>query len=135
MKIELKKQYQILLNKAKTDIAVSNLLFNTKSKEIDQEVILFHLQQATEKLIKSLLIFNNIEFPRTHDIEKLVKLTQLNKINLIDNISELEYLSDFAVAGRYEIIVEELDEIEEVFNLVNQLFENIKWQVTNNEIE
>ena len=108
------KQYLILLKKAKTDIEVAKILYKVKNENIDNEVLLFHLQQSTEKLIKSLLLFNKIEIPRTYDIEKLLKLVYKNNINIISGIEDLEYLSDFAVGGRYEIIGEELDDIDEI---------------------
>jgi len=135
MKIEFKKQYEILFKKANTDIAVSKLLIETKIENIDQEVILFHLQQASEKLMKCLLIINKIKFSKTHDIEKLVKLAQKNKIQLIYGIEELEYLTDFAVIGRYEIMGEDIEEIDNYFELVIKLKNFIKKEVLRNEVK
>jgi HEPN domain-containing protein len=34
----------------------------------------FHAQQAAEKYLKTLLVWHQIEFPKTHDIEALLKL-------------------------------------------------------------
>jgi len=41
---------------------------NSEDEEIDMEAIYFHLQQASEKYIKSLLSFNKIHFEKIHDI-------------------------------------------------------------------
>jgi HEPN domain-containing protein len=42
---------------------------------IDDATIVFHIQQAAEKLTKSLLSYNNIHFERTHDLTTLVELS------------------------------------------------------------
>lgn len=125
--MELIKQYEILLKKSYTDIEVSKLLIESKNCNIDQEVILFHLQQATEKLIKCLLVFN--------EIEKLVKIGSKNKIEFFPEIKELEYLTDFAVVGRYEFIGEDLEEINSIFNLVIDLKNFVEKEVALNEIK
>jgi HEPN domain-containing protein len=60
--MEQMRQYGILYKKAKTDLKVSkNLLedFNNGDDELDMETIMFHLQQSAEKLLKSLLAYNN----------------------------------------------------------------------------
>jgi len=44
---------------------------NSEDEEIDMEAIYFHLQQASEKYIKSLLSFNKIHFEKIHDIRTL----------------------------------------------------------------
>jgi HEPN domain-containing protein len=40
-------------------------------------VVSFHAQQCVEKYLKALLVLKGIEFPRTHDIEKLIELLPL----------------------------------------------------------
>ena len=56
--MEFLKQYEVLYKKAKTDLKVAkNILedFENGDDELDLEVVMFHLQQSTEKLLKSLL--------------------------------------------------------------------------------
>jgi len=68
MSNKLLPQYSIFFNKANTDLKVAEYLLNSEDEEIDMEAIYFHLQQASEKYIKSLLSFNKIHFEKIHDI-------------------------------------------------------------------
>ena len=75
------KQYEILFKKAKVDLHGAKLLltsFNNGDVELELEVIFFHLQQCAEKLIKTLLDFNKIKFPHSHDIEDLRSILEVN---------------------------------------------------------
>jgi HEPN domain-containing protein len=67
------------------------------------EVIFFHLQQCSEKFIKSLLDFYQIKFPRTHDLQSLINLLETHNIEL-DGVEKLLPLSVYAVEGRYAIL-------------------------------
>ncbi len=72
---KLLKQYEILFKKAKVDLNIAKLAmvaFKKGDIELDLEVIMFHLQQSVEKFIKTLLDYNTIKFPHTHDIEELI---------------------------------------------------------------
>lgn len=129
------KQYLLLLKKAKTDIEAAKILYKSENENIDSEIVLFHLQQSTEKIIKSLLIYNKIEVPRTHDIEKLLKTVTENSISIDSDIEELKYLSDFAVGGRYDFIREVVNNVDEKILLVENLFTFVKKQITRNEIK
>ncbi|MGL1893600.1 MAG: HEPN domain-containing protein [Spirochaetaceae bacterium] len=80
------KQYELLLKKAKVDLKVAKNIFRDfigGDDELDLEVVMFHLQQSTEKTLKSILDFNKIKFPRTHDIEVLINVAKENDINYI----------------------------------------------------
>lgn len=59
----------------------------------------FHAQQCAEKAIKAILVFLNIDFPRTHDLEKLQML--LPNTCSTKQLEVLPYLSDWAVHARY----------------------------------
>lgn len=71
--MERLKQFQIYYRKARTDLAMARLAQEHPSDEIDNEAILFHLQQAAEKFLKSLLSFRGIAIEKTHDIEAIAK--------------------------------------------------------------
>ncbi len=43
-------------------------------RQCPTETVAFHAQQCVEKYIKAALTFYEIEFPKVHDIEKLVRL-------------------------------------------------------------
>jgi HEPN domain-containing protein len=62
-------------------------------------IVCFHAQQAAEKYIKGILIFNQIEFRKVHD---LVYLLNLVNSELPDEITfAAEYLTEYAVTVRY----------------------------------
>lgn len=72
----------------------------------------FHAQQAAEKYIKGILIYNQIEFRKVHD---LVYLISLFNLEIPEEITfAAEYLTEYAVAARYpgeftDIIVPEAE--------------------------
>ncbi|NPA86619.1 MAG: HEPN domain-containing protein [Candidatus Diapherotrites archaeon] len=88
----------------------------------------FHVQQAAEKALKALLIASEIHPPRSHNIQRLVHLCELQGIQLPSTIKEYaDILSSYAVLTRYpdvegQIFVEEMrfimDSVEELLNLV-----------------
>ena len=100
--------------------------FNTNKIEIDIEKIYFELQQSSEKLLKSILCKNNIQFPKTHDIERLIELCETNNITLVTDIDTLIELSDYAVDGRYSIIHDDINEAEKYIEIINKLIVLIK---------
>ena len=82
----------------------------------------FHAQQAAEKYLKALLCFNNIEFPKTHDIERLIELSGSVDRRFIDLIDEALLLTGYAVESRYdlEFSPEKID-VENALELVNKI--------------
>ena len=119
--MSFKKNYQILIGKANTDLKSAEILYKSKDTEIDVEVILFHLQQAVEKYIKSILSYMNIHFSKTHDLLQL-----LDSINIdlelsnfeIDLISEL---NEYAVNGRYNYISEIIENLTDYFVIAEKI--------------
>ena len=61
--------------------------------------ICFHAQQAVEKFLKEFLVYHDIDFPKTHDVDFL--LLECKKIN--DKIFDIDLgsLTDFGVSIRY----------------------------------
>ena len=53
-----------------------------------------------EKYLKGLLVFENIDFPKTHSIKRLMELIPFNIRPEISS-EEQEYLNDYAVFTRY----------------------------------
>ena len=60
----------------------------------------FHAQQAAEKAVKASLIFLQIRFAKTHELELLCNLLP-DGWQLKENPSEFSDLSDWAVEPRY----------------------------------
>ena len=126
------KQYEILYKKAKTDLKVAkNILedFENGDEELDLEIIMFHLQQATEKLLKSILAYNKKHFSKTHDIENLIFSCNQSSINLIENIDLLIPLTDYAVEGRYSIIHDDLDNADEYIEILDELLKFVEKEI------
>lgn len=86
------------LFRAQEDIAVMNRLADSEI-EFYTSTICFHAQQAVEKYLKTFLIYHDIDFPRTHDVDFL--LMECQKIDdAIFNL-DLKSLTEFGVSVRY----------------------------------
>lgn len=94
-------------------------------KDIDDvtEIVCFHCQQAVEKYLKTLLIANDIEFSKTHNIDFLLK--QCMKINLDFEEFIGNSLSEYAVDTRYPDVryIPTKDEMEEAIELMHNIIE------------
>jgi HEPN domain-containing protein len=69
-------------------------------KERPTDVICFHAQQCAEKYIKAFLVFRSIDFPRTHDLEKLIALLPASLRPSL-TVEEQRRLTGYATAARY----------------------------------
>lgn len=125
--MEYLEPYEIFLRKAESDLNIIKLIQSARDYnidyEIDYEIYMFHLQQATEKVIKALLCKKDIIFHRTHDIESLFNLLEKNDIFLNVDKEKLFDLTDFAVEGRYNFLSDlvEFDYSDEVISLYNEI--------------
>jgi len=61
----------------------------------------FHSQQAAEKYLKAFLVWHQIEFPKTHDIETLLKLAGEADKKLPEVLREAIILTPYGVDYRY----------------------------------
>jgi len=86
------------LFRANEDIAVIENLYKS-SPESYASSICFHAQQAVEKFLKAFLVFHNIDFPKTHDLEFL--LFECQKIENSGLNFDFGSLTDFGVSVRY----------------------------------
>jgi len=91
---------------------------NRGDADITPQLLLFHLQQAAEKFLKSLLSFNGIMFPKIHDIAKLIELCGKNKINVPDYCEEFIGLTPYAAEFRYGLINDETLDIESYYKKI-----------------
>lgn len=97
--IDLARAY---LKLADRDLKALDLLIG--SREIDDETVGFHAQQAVEKCLKAVLAFNSIPFRKTHDLQELMDLLVDNKKTLPPNADKLDSLNPYAVLLRYDFI-------------------------------
>lgn len=70
------------------------------AKACPTDTVGFHAQQCVEKYLKALLVCKGIDFPRTHDIERLVALLPEN-LWLRLSIEEQRRLTSYATVTRY----------------------------------
>ena len=62
----------------------------------------FHAQQAAEKYLKALLTYQEVEFPFTHNLVKLVELCAGFDSSFRALLPEVEPLTPYAVELRYD---------------------------------
>lgn len=60
------------VQKAESDFKAAGLLLKAGDDYLFR--VAFHAQQAAEKYLKAFLVWHQIEFPKTHDIGKLITL-------------------------------------------------------------
>ncbi len=65
------------------------------------DIICFHAQQSAEKYMKAYLIFLDIEFQKTHDVEDLVAVASKKDSSVLKFKDIGAELSAFAVEARY----------------------------------
>ncbi len=126
-KANISSSAELFLYKARVDLRAAQYMYNgflNDNLEIDIEKIYFDLQQATEKIIKSQLSFQNIVSPRTHDLELLENVLSENGIVLTD-IHKLLPLTEFAVEGRYSIILDDIDNAQYYIDIIEVLIEEV----------
>jgi len=86
------------LFRANEDIFVIENLFKS-DPELYASTICLHAQQAVEKFLKAFLVYHNVDFPRTHDVDYL--LLECQKIDREDFDLDLGNLGDLGVSLRY----------------------------------
>ena len=91
-----------------------------------KEVVVFHLQQALEKIIKAYIQeIKDIEPPKIHNLSTLIDISSLNLNN--DDLILLQDLNRLYVESRYPDNIKELEDyltkekIEELYNFTERL--------------
>jgi HEPN domain-containing protein len=87
------------LAKAATDLLVCGRLLVEGAAF--SEAVAFHAQQAAEKSLKALLVARQLEFPKTHDIERLLELVALGDGPLAEALADAAELTPYGVEYRY----------------------------------
>lgn len=112
------------MSHANSDLSLAKI--GQGNKDVLPEQICFHTQQAVEKALKAVLLFSNIDFPFTHDLEELVSILKNEGILFPPSISDVGILTPYAVEARYPGYLEEIseDEVEETISLAEKV---LKW--------
>ena len=87
------------IGKAEDDWRLSHRL--VADPEPYAEATAFHAQQAVEKYLKAFLTWYQVEFPKTHDIKRLLELAGERDQSLAKVLSEAAELTIYAVQYRY----------------------------------
>jgi HEPN domain-containing protein len=66
-----------------------------------REIVAFHCQQAVEKYLKALLVQRQVEFPKTHDIAKLLDRVATVDLATAQSLRDADGLTPFGVEARY----------------------------------
>jgi HEPN domain-containing protein len=89
----------MLLRRANGDVSVCRALW--ADMDVDDGPIGFHAQQAVEKALKIALVLADVELPRTHDLEFLVRLVRGSGVDIPADLSSPEWLTPWAADFRY----------------------------------
>ena len=100
-------------------LADSEIEFYTSS-------ICFHAQQAVEKYLKAFLVYHDVDFPRTHDVDFLMEECQR-----LDHQSfeiDLKSLTEFGVAVRYpdDFFIPGIKETKEYIEIANRVSSTVE---------
>lgn len=63
--------------------------------------VCFHAQQSAEKYLKAVLTYHQTEFPKTHDLDKLLDLLAPLDPRLSESLRDVIVLTDYGVDIRY----------------------------------
>ena len=99
--------HKIRINKVKEclalgdeDLDMANSILND-SKKPSYRIIAFHAQQCAEKYLKAYLVFHKVDFPYTHNIEKLLDLSNEKAAMMTEEIEDAVILTDYSITTRY----------------------------------
>jgi HEPN domain-containing protein len=87
------------VNRARSNLATARL--TKDSEDVYPEDVCFEAQQAAEKAIKAVLLWQGVAFPKVHDIAQLLTLVIRCGIDLPERIAAAAALTDYAVVARY----------------------------------
>jgi HEPN domain-containing protein len=85
--------------KAENDWKNASYMLRLKT-DCPTDTVCFHAQQCVEKYIKALLVLKGTDFPKTHDIARLMALLPAVWRPRITD-AEQEKLTDYAAVSRY----------------------------------
>lgn len=66
-----------------------------------RDIVVFHAQQAAEKYLKALLTKRQLEFPKTHEIRRLLELLNASDHEVSESLPDAKWLDPFGVDIRY----------------------------------
>lgn len=108
------------LQLAHEDLETARILLNHES--VHPRKSCFNVQQSVEKYFKAVLVFNDSDFTKTHDLQELARHLPENAPCPL-NEKELALLTNYAVEIRYPGALEDLsvDEAEDSLQLGSEV--------------
>lgn len=91
---------RLWVEKAENDLWLATLALRQRVAARSSEGIAFHAQQCAEKRLKSLLTWQSLAFPRTHDLEELIERWPERQRPAL-TIAEQRALTRYATVTRY----------------------------------
>lgn len=76
------------------------------------EDLCFNAQQAAEKAIKAVCLARDLDFPKTHSLVRLMDILESAGVEIPENVSVADILTQYAVQSRYPSIVEDVTKEE-----------------------
>ncbi|NLF82867.1 MAG: HEPN domain-containing protein [Candidatus Gastranaerophilales bacterium] len=122
-------QIDLWLKRAKSNLyaakAINEYDFFEAGGHVFFEEPCFELQQCAEKALKALLLHRNIDFPKTHDLSKLIKLIKDNGIFVPESILDATKLIKYAITTRYPESFDPVtkEEYEEAVKIAENVYE------------
>lgn len=113
---------RVWINYAETDIRAARTLL--ESEQFFPRQVCFLAQQSAEKAIKAILVYEEVNFPKNHDLDRLRDLMPVGwKIK--QQFPDLAELTIWAVESRYPGDMPDVTEQEarETFDLAQAVFE------------
>ena len=99
---ELESLLRGWIEKAEADLEAAEYLAPSVASSVRlREIVGFHCQQTVEKYLKVLLTFYQVEFPKTHEIERLLVLVRGANREAADALTGAKWLGPFGVDIRY----------------------------------
>src|SRR5699024_9153914 len=119
---------KLWLSYAKDDMR-SALALSEISPSVNIQVC-FHCQQSVEKSLKAYLIYNQINFRCSHDIDYLLSLC-LETDNSFDAIKHIQELTYYAVRTRYpgDAIVPTDNEKKSALTMIDEVYEFVLYRL------
>jgi HEPN domain-containing protein len=88
------------LRKAQNDMAVAERLIS-EEEAMFANAVAFHSQQAAEKFLKAFLAWNQVDFPKSHDLKELLDLVATANGAIADELHDVIILTQYGVVLRY----------------------------------
>ena len=117
----MNEKVKIWLTKAREDLKVADHEMRLPDGEVVTSAVCFHCQQFVEKMLKAFLASKGVDFPRTHNLELLLKLCGEKDPDFKDlTVGDLTY---YAVEIRYpdEFSVPPMEEAKECFEIAKKV--------------